>query len=152
MGKLIIGIDPGKNGGLALMSESFIVIESRKMSETCVDLRDTIEDYKMQGAEVAYLEQVHAMPTDGKVGLFSFGQGFGRLQQVLADSRLRTVEVSPGTWQKALGLTKKKGDTSDHKKALKARAQQLFPDIKVTNYNQDALLIAYYGLKKENGL
>lgn len=151
MRRLIIGIDPGKNGGIALMNEAFVVLEARKMPETCVDLRDTIEEYKQQGADVAYLEQVHAMPSDGKVGLFSFGQGFGRLQQVLADCRLRTVEVSPGTWQKTLGLTKKKGDTSDHKKNLKARAQQLFPDVKVTNYNQDALLIAYYGLIKENG-
>lgn len=151
MRKMIIGIDPGKNGGIALMNEAFVVVEVRKMPETCVDLRDTMEDYKVQGAEVAYLEQVHAMPSDGKVGLFSFGQGFGRLQQVLADCRIRTVEVAPGTWQKTLGLTKKKDDTLDHKKVLKERAQQLFPSTKVTNYNQDALLIAYYGLTKENG-
>lgn len=147
---MVIGIDPGKNGGIALMNDAYVVVSVVKMPETCVDLRDTIEDFKLQGADVCYIEQVHSMPRDGSKSAFSFGQNFGRLQQVLADCRLRTIEVTPSVWQKYFGLTRKKDDTADHKKIIKARAQQLFPSTKVTNYNQDALMIAYYGLVKEN--
>lgn len=149
MGRMIIGIDPGKNGGIALMNEAFVVVEVKKMPNTNVDLRDFIEGAVERGADVCYLEKVHAMPGNGAVSMFSFGQQFGWLQQALADARIRTVEVTPNIWQKALGLSGTGKDKADHKYALKARAQQLFPNTKITNYNQDALLIAYYGLTKE---
>lgn len=146
----VIGIDPGKNGGIALMNDAYVVVDVVKMPQTNVDLRDTIEDMKAQGATVCYLEKVHAMPNNGAVSMFTFGQQFGWLQQVLADARIMTIEIPPNTWQKALGVAGTGKDKAEHKSLLKSKAQQLFPSTKVTNYNQDALLIAYYGLTKEN--
>jgi hypothetical protein len=54
--------------------------------------------------------------------------------------------VTPGKWQKEFGLLAKKGETKTAKKNRhKARAQELFPDLKITHATADALLIAEYG-------
>lgn len=149
MTKRIIAIDPGKNGSITLR-EGTEIVDVCKMPDTCADLRDFIEDaiqcqHTDETQIVAYLELVHAMPNNGAVSMFTFGNGFGHLEQVLADFRVRTVKVRPNQWEKALGLLDKTGTAkADHKRKLKDKAQQLFPDIKVTAVNQDSLLISEY--------
>lgn len=152
--KRIIAIDPGKSGAICLREGSEIV-DVVKMPETCADLRDFIEEaVQCQHTEekevVAYLEQVSAMPNQGVTSMFTFGNGFGHLEQVLADFRIRTVKVRPQTWQKALGLISTKDKSgADHKRRLKDYSQQLFPKLKVTSVNQDALLISEYAIRME---
>lgn len=62
---------------------------------------------------------------------------------------LRVEYVSPQKWQRALGLLSKgrglgQGDTAK-KNRNKAKAQELFPGVKVTHAIADALLLAEYG-------
>lgn len=154
MNTLIIAIDPGKNGAIVLRNGDKVVCVDN-MPDTCIDLTDIIEGYKLYATDlktslVAYLEVVHAMPNQGTVSMFTFGQGFGHLEQVLADFRIRTVKVRPAQWEKELGLTDKKGtEKRVHKNKLKQRAQELFPDVKVTLANADALLISEYAHREE---
>jgi hypothetical protein len=54
-------------------------------------------------------------------------------------------EVSPQKWQKAMGCMTK-GD----KNVSKAKAQQLFPQLKITHAIADALLIAEYARRTYN--
>jgi len=50
--------------------------------------------------------------------------------------------VGPKTWQKALGLGAATGmSKTEWKNKLKARAAELFPNVDVTLWNADALLI-----------
>jgi hypothetical protein len=59
--------------------------------------------------------------------------------------------VAPGTWQKAFGLARKKGEAHGKWKArLRQKAQQLFPQLgrRVTLKTCDALLIAEYGRRR----
>ncbi len=151
MKKRIIAIDPGKNGAICIREGSEI-ISVAKMPDTCADLRDFIcEATAASETEiVAYLELVSAMPGQGVTSMFSFGNGFGHLEQVLADFRIRTVKVRPQAWQKALSLNSVKDRSkADHKRRLRDYAQQLFPSIKVTAVNQDALLISEYAIRTE---
>ena len=103
MNTLIISIDPGKNGAIVLRNGDKVVCVDN-MPDTCIDLTDIIEGYKLYATDlktllVAYLEVVHAMPNQGTVSMFTFGQGFGHLEQVLADFRIRTVKVRPAQWK-----------------------------------------------------
>lgn len=132
-----IGIDPGKSGGIAVITTDGAAYAYR-MPETDRDLLDLLGDI---GAEVscAMLEQVHAMPGQGVTSTFTFGRGFGKLEMALCAARIPFELVTPQKWQKALGCLTK-GD----KNVSKAAAQRLFPALKVTHAIADALLIAEY--------
>lgn len=151
MKKRIIAIDPGKNGAICIREGSEI-ISVAKMPDTCADLRDFIceANTASETEVVAYLELVSAMPGQGVTSMFTFGNGFGHLEQVLADFRIRTVKVRPQAWQKALSLNSVKDRSkADHKRRLRDYAQQLFPSVRVTAVNQDALLISEYAMRQE---
>lgn len=147
----IIGIDPGKNGGIAWISTScFPCVE--KMPDTTADLWDLIQriaDLERASTKhltmKAYIEQVHSSPQMGVVSAFSFGQGFGHLEMALTAAGIPFERVRPQVWQKTLGCLTK-GD----KNVSKAKAQELFPSMKITHATADALLIAEYGRRIKN--
>lgn len=156
---LYVGIDPGKGGGLALLTEGGLVFDVRKMPETERDLADILEGWldtgRSEGARPlkAMLERVNAGAWGAgkggqKMGVssaFSFGMGYGGLRMALTVLKIPFDLVSPQTWQKSIGCLTK-GD----KNVSKAKAQQLFPSVKkVTHANADALLIAEYCRRSE---
>ena len=145
MAKLIIGIDPGKNGGIAVVdSDTNDVVDVVSMPGTVKDISDFIERYK--DASCAVLETVHSMPGQGVASMFTFGQYYGYVQMAVVAHKIRCIDVLPSKWQQALGVKAKKGEPkSVHKNELKGLAQKLFPDTKVTLKNADALLLAEYG-------
>jgi hypothetical protein len=61
----------------------------------------------------------------------------------LTAAKLPFERVRPQVWQKTMQCMSK-GD----KNVTKRRAQELFPDIKVTHATADGLLIMSYGLKQ----
>lgn len=143
-----IGIDPGKNGGIAWITDGRPCVE--KMPETIADLWDLIDDILRAENAVprypgdhgcrAYIEQVSSSPQMGVKSAFTFGQGFGHLEMALTAAGIPFERVSPQRWQKAMRCMTK-GD----KNVSKRRAQELFPQIKVTHATADALLIAEFG-------
>jgi len=137
----IIGIDPGTNGGIAWITDGRPCVE--KMPDTLQDLWELLRDIAVEGQCVAYLEQVHSSPQMGVVSSFTFGNGFGRLEMALTAAGIPFERVRPQVWQKAMGCMTK-GD----KNVSKRKAQELFPQIKVTHATADALLIASYGAKQ----
>lgn len=148
---ITLGIDPGKSGGIAWIGESGPCVE--KMPDTLQDLWGLIEDIYhsddlpdmlriKRGAPPcrAYVEQVASSPQMGVKSAFTFGNGFGHLEMALTAAGIPFERVRPQVWQKALGCMSK-GD----KNVTKRRAQELFPQLKVTHATADALLIAEYG-------
>lgn len=138
----IIGIDPGKSGGIAWIRDGSPCVE--KMPETLKDLWELITSDILRnetiGMTVAYIEAVHSSPQMGVTSAFTFGQGFGHLEMALTAAGIPFERVSPQKWQKAMGCMTK-GD----KNVSKRRAQELFPEMKITHATADALLIAEYG-------
>lgn len=139
----IIGIDPGQSGGIAILRQGFPP-QTIALKTTEADIYAWLplftDDY------FAYIERVHSMPKQGVASSFKFGQNYGFLRGLLIAMRISFDEVTPQKWQKAMGCMSK-GD----KNVTKARAQQLFPQIKVTHAIADALLIAEYGRRLRAG-
>jgi len=143
----IIGIDPGKNGSIAWITDGKPCVE--KMPDTLSDLWELIRDISCgfpcgKSSECrAYVESVHSSPQMGVKSAFTFGNGFGHLEMALTAAGIPFERVRPQAWQKALGCL-----TGGDKNVSKRRAQELFPQLKITHATADALLIAHYGTKQ----
>ncbi len=156
---LIIGVDPGKSGGIAFI---------RPPEGACaINMPDTIKDIweefnYLTGAInrvrkelnedrcFAYLEKVWSQPGDGGRQAFAFGQNYGYIEMALTAAEIPYEYITPTKWQKEFGLTRtNKSETKTQKKNRhKAAAQRLFPQVKVTHAISDALLIAEYGRRQ----
>jgi hypothetical protein len=166
--KTIIGIDTGASGGIAWWTETGVGCEP--MPDTEGDILQLLRCVAVNEAEV-YIEQNFGFVAGGTVpssAMFTMGRNVGFIHGVIAALGCRVIEVRPQVWQKALGLGvsgKQKPDYSacatvescqvekkrvqqinsgikrDWKNKLKAKAQQLFPHLKVTLKTCDALLL-----------
>lgn len=152
MSRLIIGIDPGANGGIAVMDEAHKVLDVMGMPDTPMDILYALRKYA-GGDVIAYLEDVgHGLPGQSSKATATFARHNGHLEMALLAIGIRTVKCTPQKWIKMYQL----GRSSDYdriawKNRLKAKAQELFPDLgkKVTLKTCDSLLICLYGLRQE---
>lgn len=139
MNRSFIGADPGKQGGISIIFSNGLV-SCFKMPESLRDLCDLVESFKSEDfMPHAFIEKVHAVKGNGISSTFTFGMGFGSLLTAFTAAKIPFSLVTPQKWQKELGCL-----TGGDKNISKARAQQLFPHIKVTHAIADSLLIAEY--------
>lgn len=149
----IIGIDPGLSGGIAFIWKD-CNRDTYKMPATESDLYDLLNTASgFEGPVMAYVEKVNAGPKMGSSASFKFGQNVGAIRMACIAACIPLEYVSPQKWQKEFGLIVKgrglgQGDT-DKKNRNKARAQELFPELKITHAIADALLIAEYGRRQQ---
>lgn len=172
----IVSVDPGASGGLAVLSNGGV--ESRKMPETTADVFAFLERAQIAAIMAdepirCFMEKVSGFIGEAQPGSssFVFGQGYGEIIGMLTAMRIPFELVTPQKWQKPLALGKVErtksppGATEEEQKAvknlnakakgawknkLKAKAQQLFPDQKVTLATSDCLLILEYARQQEN--
>jgi len=149
-----LGIDPGRNGGIILLQGKG-GIHTNKMPSTDKDIWDLINLPSCTECFAA-IEKVGGYVGKKQPGsaMFKFGMSYGGLKMALTAADIPFEEVVPQRWQKAMGVPpKKKTETNvQWKNRLKAKAQQLFPAVKVTLAIADALLIAEYCRRKQKGL
>ena len=145
---IFIGVDPGKSGSVAFIDIATGAAWSVKNSETLKDLSDAIRDAvtASDGTPFAVLELVHSSPQMGVKSAFTFGQSYGQLEALLFAHGIRFEIVRPAKWQGDMKC-RTKGD----KNVTKRLAQQLFPGVKITHANADAMLLAEYALRLERG-
>ena len=147
--KIFIGIDPGKNGGVAVINE--IPDHETTISFKCPDtankmayaLMATIPEDTSYDDVLVVVEHVHAMPKNGVVSMFSFGQNLGRWEGILGAFELNVTYAGPRTWMQHYDC-KPGMDKKERKRYLRGIAEDLFPNIKMTFNVSDALLIANY--------
>lgn len=153
---MIIGIDPGKSGGIAFDVDNLISVYSFKnKSETeiaaCVEL--LTRGAREKGEVNAYLEKVHSAPGQGVASMFTFGEAYGFIRGVLSAYNIPIIDVTPQTWQRTLRIPSRNGKTyAEHKKLLRSIADKLYPNIKTNAETADALLILHYGKIIENNM
>ena len=140
-----IGIDPGKSGGIAALTEDGQVFMCEKLPATERDVIQTLEG-AVTCADFGFIERVSSSPQMGVKSAFTFGQSYGFLRGCLFAAGVAFDDITPAKWQRALGCLSK-GD----KNVTKAKAQQLFPGVKITHAIADALLIAEYGRRLRTG-
>lgn len=135
-----LGIDPGNTGGIAIINQHGEAT-TWKMPETERDMWDMIRDLATwnDAPTIAALEHVHAIPGSriSSVASFTFGKCYGLLRMALIGAGIPFRDVLSRVWQKELQCL-----TKGNKNVSKSKAQQLFPNIKVTHAIADALLIA----------
>lgn len=137
-----IGIDPGLSGGAALLDEESKVIKTINFKKSERDIHDWFVDdliWDPCQKTKAIIEKVHSMPKQGVKSMFTFGQSYGFLRGLLIANRIAFLAITPRQWMSAQGCLTK-GD----KKVTYKRAQEMFPEIRVTHAIADALLIADY--------
>tara|TARA_Y100001951_G_scaffold93360_1_gene88911 strand:- start:1519 stop:1983 length:465 start_codon:yes stop_codon:yes gene_type:complete len=141
--KAIVAIDPGAGGALA-----FVVDGHAEAWKCPKDARGmfTIYNHCISSCWIdsyepeVYIERVHAFPTDARNAAFNFGCNYGKWLGIIGSSNIEPNLVAPITWQKEYKpLPKIK---AERKRELKRIASEMFPSIKITLYNCDALLIA----------
>ncbi len=148
MKKTIIAIDPGNSGGIAVYEHGMYQIY--KMPETPMDILNLFRSFKETSSTICYIEKVHAYPKQGVVSVWTFSANFHYLIMALLVCEIPTEMVLPNTWMKTMGLGTRGEDKGEWKRKLKQLAQQLYPSIKITLWNADALLLLNYAIKIES--
>ena len=141
----IMGIDPGKSGGVAIMDMEGTYVRAFKFGDkTLTDLFMLFEELELcYQISFCYIENVHAMPKQGVTSCFNFGKQYGGLLMLLTCQQIPYEKVTPVKWMRALSCL-----SGGDKNVTKSKAQELFPDLKVTHAIADSLLIAEYGRRQ----
>lgn len=166
MSKIIIGIDPGLDGGICTMLGTAIIglvpMPTIKLGKgRVVDVRVIKALVTYEGDVTVYLEEA-SKHSPGVLALCSTWYTFGAIETVLKLSGIRYQTVRPLNWQKRFWTRPKmaKGAKFDTKAAALVAARRLWPQQDWTKSERatkphdgivDAALIAEYARLKECG-
>jgi crossover junction endodeoxyribonuclease RuvC len=103
---IVIGIDPGKSGGFAVLFAGQDV-STHKMPATYPEIWDLLKQITLPTAmanAIAYMEIVHAMPGEGVSSVETFLKNVGHLEMACYGLGIPLHRVAPATWQKGLGV------------------------------------------------
>lgn len=162
--RVYMGIDPGTNGGIAVLSSDGSVIQCHKLPDTDSGVFDLIIKISLDTIEIGtrycYLERVGGFMGDGRQNvasahtMFNFGRGVGVIIGSLWASNTPYEEVMPKAWQKGIGMSPrtKVESSTQWKNRLKDEAQRLFPSENVTLAKADCLLIAEHLRRTREGI
>ena len=146
---IYIGVDPGKNGGIAIIDSDGVIAFPFSEERLLIELDGIAQEYEC----ICYLEHVHAMPKQGVSSTFNFGMNFGFIQGVLKAYKIPYELVTPQKWKKEFSCT------SDKNTSIEV-CKRLFPGVNLKATDRcrkdhdgmaEALLIAEYGRRSYNG-
>ena len=112
---IIIGIDPGLSGALAILKDSKVlkifdmpVMSEGKKNKKQLNSAQLVSILKENMIEIdntaVVVEQVNAMPGQGVTSMFNFGQTFGAIKGISATLKLPIYFVRPSKWKKHFEL------------------------------------------------
>lgn len=123
--KVFCGIDPGKDGSLAILGyrETPIIVPFSE-TEYANQLRQLslVTRNGIDGSVFCVVEHVNAMPGQGVTSCFSFGQNFGVILGLLTAFRIPYELVRPQKWKKVFSCT------SDKNTSIEV-AKRMFPGV-----------------------
>lgn len=176
---LCVGIDPGVNGGIAVIDGERNVKELLPSLDTPKSIWENLgailysntnnlikaDNVKVVIEQVSgyvpgrskYRKQYEKDGGNAQPGsrAFTFGRSYGWLEMALVACGLEEgvdyQYATPQKWIKYLGIPKRTADMTDSqwKNVLKSTAQRMYPDTKITLKTADALLLAEYCLQLE---
>jgi crossover junction endodeoxyribonuclease RuvC len=107
MDAVVVGIDPGAHGAIALLDETGNLLEVVDMPSTPEANGRTATSAPLlagilarKHARVAFCEFVGARPTDAKVAAFAFGRARGVIEGCAGALSLPIVFLTPPTWKR----------------------------------------------------
>ena len=133
---IIIGIDPGLNGAIAVLENNKVlnifdvpVMPEGKKNKRQINsaqlvkmLEEIIKNLDKNEVTVV-VENVSAMPGQGVTSMFNFGQTFGAIKGICAALSLPIFFVRPAKWKKHFDLINSSKDSS------RTKAIELYPTI-----------------------
>ena len=148
--KLYIGIDPGKKGGIALITNGKLNL-LEPMPSSPEGVLNFFLDNKLTPksclVDIEYIiEDVHSMPTDGVASPFTFGRHIGTWDMFFAILKVTPTRVRPQVWQEHFNMKKEKEESRyQYKKRLVDKANKIARTEDKGKFNldnADAYLIA----------
>jgi len=154
MNKIIIGIDPGASGAIAIMADNEVIslgdmpVSTRKaggQQVNAVELGSLLRGL-IKKPDLAVMEQVSAMPGQGVSSMFRFGESVGVVRGVLGALKIPLLSVTPQVWKRYHGLI------GSDKDVARTKAVELYPNTsnllsrKKDVGRADALLIASWAI------
>ena len=158
---IFIGLDAGAKGAIvALRSDGKMRIcrlDKTTEREQWEFLNGIAEKASWDNEPVyAVIEQIRPMPAfmgkgkggdgeeqgtgmRGSIASMKIGQAYGFLRGLLIASGIPFEEVSAQKWQRAMGCL-----TGGDKRITRAKAQELFPNVKVIHVTADGILLSEY--------
>lgn len=149
-----IGIDPGKNGGIAYLTNGRI--HASKMPSTLDELKSVLEYiHDNHKNPCVFVETVQAWTGDDdspgkKFGINKMLKSYNQIESTLTFVGLPFVPVYPVSWQTTCGLLIRgsKETKTERKNRFKDYAQNLFPELNITLATSDAVCLVQSGLMK----
>lgn len=154
----VIGIDPGRNGGIAVYLTGDPYIKAVKMPKDIAALRSFFAYYAENYHPVVFLEKLSVRPDDitttgekanlGKLyRIQKLMANYEHMKAIIETSGIPYVLVHPMSWQTKLKLRVKgqHEEKAERKRRYQDAARNKYPSVKVTLWNADALLIMHFG-------
>lgn len=152
---VILGIDPGLSGALAVLDASGAVADVFDMPTLCagngrrtidaVALAQRLRD--LRPIRACWIEAVAAMPTDGRASAFAFGRSLGMVEAAILLTEAPLHRVTPAAWKRWAGIAPKAPKAASieaAKRLVPGSARHL---ARASDHGRaDAMLIARYGL------
>ena len=153
---IIVGIDPGFSGAIAVIDdeEGFIGATAMPITEgnkrTYLDIREIVAQLKCINPDLVIIEEVGSMPKQGVVSVFRFAEQFGILQGICNALGFSYQLIKPQIWKKEILAGFPKGDKSNSIRYINRVYPQvnLLPTPKCKKQSDgfaDALCLAIYG-------
>ena len=141
-----IGVDPGVSGGFVMIDEEgdmYAVKCPKKVIDMAATFLSAVGDTAPEDVKFL-MERVWARPNNATRTAFVYGVNYGQWLGIAASNEIKMYTTLPLEWIKWTGC--KKGlPKTERKNWLKAKAKELYPDIKkITLATSDAVLIAHY--------
>jgi crossover junction endodeoxyribonuclease RuvC len=152
---VVLGVDPGIRGGLAIVR----LLESGPHLVDAIDIpvigsgaKERVDAIALQqwllnhGPYRAFVERAQAMPKQGASSGFKYGRAVGSLEAIITVCNIPLEFVEPSLWKRALRLRGK------DKEGARQLALQQFPHAhhllkrKADHQRAEAALIGYFGL------
>ena len=147
--KSFIGIDPGKTGAAALITDegNHEILDYPGSPSLIVE---TFMGWESKyNIIMAALEKVGARPGQGVVSMFTFGRNLGAWEGIISAFSIPFMMPTPRQWQK--GIIDPKAGTDTKTRSLNT-ARRLFPDASLSRKKDhgrsDALLLAFWAKRQ----
>lgn len=138
----ILGIDPGRKGGLALLDTETLSLQTWGMPADIVGLHDLI--FGLPKVRLCVLEQVHAGVQMKRTSIGVMFENFGVLKSALCWAGIPIETVRPVVWKGNLNVPADKN-------ASRRKASEIFPDaadqwkLAKDDGKAEAALLAWWG-------
>ena len=158
MSALILGIDPGKTGALALLDASVVgcgIVAIEDMPDATgaalgAQVRSLVDGWSPHTISAAWVEFQTGRPGQSSSAMFTFATGYGAILGALGALHVPVHHVTPAHWKRTQRVTKDKASS-------RQRFAELWPAeaARVARVKDDgraeAALIARHGLLHGEG-